>query len=386
MIASKDLKLRLRDRSVFIIGILAPLALALVFNFIFGDAFEGGNSLVQPAYGLVDLDEGPVSSQFQQVLEGAAAQGFGTYEPVAGIAAGRARVEEDLDAVFVLDEGFSQAVTSGRPASITVIGNVDSPTLARVATSIAQRFAFDLETAQLTFEAARTVGTAVDPGELAGRAAGASSPATVVPVETASRRLDTATYFMAGMAVFFLFFTVQFGVTSLLDERRDGTLGRLLAAPISRNSILLGKALASLAVGIVSMVVLMLAAALLMDAEWGHPLGVGLLVVSGVLAAIGIMGLVATVSRTPEGAGNLGSVIAVVLGFLGGTFIPIGSEGGVLGTLSKLTPHHWFLHGLAELTADAEWTAAAAPALAILAFALVTGTVAAFGLRRGLSV
>ena len=36
------------------------------------------------------------------------------------------------------------------------------------------------------------------------------------------------------MAVFFLFFTVQFGVTSLLEERNDGTLARLLAAPISR--------------------------------------------------------------------------------------------------------------------------------------------------------
>ena len=53
------------------------------------------------------------------------------------------------------------------------------------------------------------------------------------------------------MAVFFLFFTVQFGVASILDERRDGTLARMLAAPIRRSSVLGGKLLTSLVLGIV---------------------------------------------------------------------------------------------------------------------------------------
>ena len=46
--------------------------------------------------------------------------------------------------------------------------------------------------------------------------------------------LDAATFYAAGMAVFFLFFTVQFGVSSILDERRDGTLARMLVAPVRR--------------------------------------------------------------------------------------------------------------------------------------------------------
>lgn len=384
LIAGKDLKLRLRDRSVFIIGIVAPLALALVFNFVFGHALDTDTG-VQPSYGLVDLDGGPIAERFAETLEGMSEQGFGTVEHLPTEAAARRSVDDGLDAVFVLPKDFSAGVSSGRSASIGVIGDVDSPTLANVAASIARGFASRLETGQLTFLAAQQAGTASSPGELADEA-GAAQPLRVVAVEAASRQLDTSTYFMAGMAVFFLFFTVQFGVTSLLDERRDGTLARLLGAPIGRVSILLGKGLASLLVGVASMAVLILAASVLMGAQWGHPLGVGLLVVAGVLSAVGIMGVVATFSRTPETAGNLGAIVAVVLGFLGGTFIPVGSGGGVLATLSRLTPHHWFLHGLAELSGGSAWTVAVGPAMAILAFAVVTGSIAAVGLGRSLSV
>jgi ABC-2 type transport system permease protein len=94
------------------------------------------------------------------------------------------------------------------------------------------------------------------------------------------------------------------------------------------------------------------------------------------------MGLVAAVAKTPEGAGNLGSIIAVVLGMLGGTFFPIGSTGGFLANLTLLTPHAWFLRGLTELTADSPWTAALPAAGAIMVFALVTGGLAWIMLRK----
>ncbi|MDH5294621.1 MAG: ABC transporter permease, partial [Acidimicrobiia bacterium] len=57
-IAQKDLKQRLRDRSAYVIGIVAPLGLALVFGFVLnplsGFEFEG-------RYAVADLDQGEVS-------------------------------------------------------------------------------------------------------------------------------------------------------------------------------------------------------------------------------------------------------------------------------------------------------------------------------------
>jgi ABC-2 type transport system permease protein len=99
------------------------------------------------------------------------------------------------------------------------------------------------------------------------------------------------------MAVFFLFFTVQFGVASLLDERKDGTLSRLVAAPIGRGAILGGKLLTSFVIGALSMTTLIVATSVLLGADWGAPVGVALLVVSGVLAPVGIMSIVATLAK-----------------------------------------------------------------------------------------
>jgi ABC-2 type transport system permease protein len=116
----------------------------------------------------------------------------------------------------------------------------------------------------------------------------------------------------------------------------------------------------------------MSAAALLLGARWGHPLGVGLLVVAGVLAATGVMALVATVARTAEQAGNLQSVVAVLFGVLGGVFVPVQQLGGAFAALSLLTPHRWFLQGLADLHGEHAPAVAPGPTLALLAFAAVT--------------
>ena len=88
-----------------------------------------------------------------------------------------------------------------------------------------------------------------------GEEAAAQGPSyQITTVDTEVRQLDATTYFSAGMAVFFLFFTVQFGVIGLLEEQRDGTMARLLAAPIRRTSVITAKALLSSWLGIISLV------------------------------------------------------------------------------------------------------------------------------------
>ena len=72
--------------------------------------------------------------------------------------------------------------------------------------------------------------------------------------------------------------------------------------------------LTSLILGVVSMGVLVVATTCLFGASWGNPLGVAVLVLAAVLAAMGIMALIATVAKTPEQAGNWQSVVAVILG------------------------------------------------------------------------
>ena len=158
------------------------------------------------------------------------------------------------------------------------------------------------------------------------------------------------------------------------------------AAPIGRMSIVAGKAIAAFVIGLASMVVLAVATSFMVGAEWGDPVGVGILMVCGVLAALGIMGVIATLAKSPEQAANWQSIVAVVLGLLGGTFFPLSQGPGLLSNLSLLTPHAWFLRGLGDIAGGGGLGDIVGPVLALLTFAAVTMGLAATRAGRMVSV
>lgn len=381
LIAAKDARERLRDRSLLLFALFLPLALAYVFSLILGGS-GGGPELFR--YGVLDSDRGEIAATFtDEVLPAVADSGVIAVRPVGSLDEARGLVDgSDLAAVFVVPAGFSAAVQSGRPAQIEIIGDVDSALGVQVARAIAESFTAELNAVRLSVAAATAGGAPVDAEALVARAMAAASPVTLNDAATDDRELDVKTYLSASMAVFFLFFTVQFGVLSLLDERRTGTMARLLAAPISRGSILAAKLLVTFGIGVLSMGALAVATSLLLGARWGNPVGVAILIVAGVAAATGVMALVASLARTVDQASNWQAIIAVVLGVFGGVFFPISQVGGMLATLSYVTPHRWFLQGLADLTGGGGLGVVVVPALAMFAFAVVAGAVAAIRIGK----
>ena len=332
LICRKDLRSRLRDRSAVLIGIVVPLGLAFIFNAIFS-GISGGSNVI--SLGVVDADHGVASQQFTgQVLEAVGRSGLITIHTEPTVPRARALAARGtLAAVIVIPAGFSARVQAGQPASMQVIGNADAPVSTQVARSIAESYVADLNRVRLSVAtvAAADPGASLPPARiraLAAAAAAATAPVAVRDVSAQTRELDQKSFFAAGMAVFFLFFTVQFGVTSLLEERNEGTLARLLAAPVSRASILGGKLLTSFLLGIISMTVLVVATTVLFGAAWGNPFGVAVLIVTAIMAATGIMALIATLARNAEQAANWQSVTAVILGLIGGTFFPVSQAPG----------------------------------------------------------
>jgi ABC-2 type transport system permease protein len=374
-IAVKDLRLRIRDRSALIIGIMAPLVLAFIFNLVFGGAFDTGLSL---SYGVADLDQSELSIAFTDVLEEIEADGVFTLEIYTSVSDADSAIDDgEIDAYYFVEQGFGSSIVTGGTPTIEVVGDIDEPTSTEIAASIAQQYSTGVEATQLALATTAALGGTPSRSPVA-----AAFSYELTDVSAATRQLDPTTYFAAGMAVFFLFFTVQYGVLGLLEEEREGTMARLLAAPIQRSSVVSGKALLAFLLGLISTVILIISTHFLMGATWGAPLGVALLTVAGVLSAVGIMGLVASAAKTPEGAGNLGAIIAVVLGMLGGVFFPIGQGDDLLSKITFLTPHAWFMRGLGDLANDAPWTAALPSVAAIVVFALATGGLAWILLMR----
>lgn len=390
LLLAKDLRLRLRDRSAYVIAILAPFGLAFILNTVIGDAGEFSVDL-----GIVDEDGGELPEMLRLGLE---ESDFLEMEVMTGLSREEAEEKidsDELDAALVFPPGFSEAATSAGPggdgsegndeggdpgdstsreAQLTVLGNVDAPIGTTVVSAIADEFAYRVNGTQLSVATALASDPALaaDLEQLVDDAAQQAAPVAVGQVQADDRQLDGTTHLMAGMSVMFLFFTVLFGIMGLFEERDQGTMSRLLAAPIKRSSIVVAKALTSVVLGLAAMAVLVVSSTLLMGADWGNLLAVGVLSVAAVLAAVSFTGVVAGLARKTEQASTLQGAIGMVLALVGGSFFPVNQGDTVMTKLAAFTPHFWFLRGLGDSQVGGVGEVLG-PLAALLGFAAVFG-------------
>jgi ABC-2 type transport system permease protein len=375
-IALKDLRQRLRDRSVLVIGFIAPVAVAALISVAFGSAASFHADMA-----VVDLDGGPVAAGFTTFVKGPDLANVLTVKPVTSEADARAKVAKgDLSAAFVIPRGFSEAVTSGKSRPITVLASVDASIAEQVARSLAESFTAQIEAVQLQ-SAVRAGAPAASVGRLAADASSVRLPEQTVTQPAGTRALNGVSYYAPAMGIFFMFFAIGFGARGYFLERTGGTLERLSAAPIGPGTILAGKSLATFVYGVASLGTVAVVTSLVFDARWGPPLVVLALIVALSLTMVGLTALVITVARTERQADGFASMLTFGLVLLGGNFVFIGGAPPLVRTLALLTPNGWALRAFTDLAGGAAWTAAMVPVMAILAFALSTGAIA-FALRR----
>jgi ABC-2 type transport system permease protein len=384
LVAGKDLRQRLRDRSALVIAFVAPFVLASIIGLAFG-----GDDAFKATYAVADADTGPAATGFTDGV--LASPGLRDLVTVRQVDAGEARAlvdRGDADAAFLLPAGFSASVQRGGAATITVLESGENPIAGQVARSLAEAYAAELAATQLAVRTALdTAGqpppAAADARRLGERAAAGRLPVRLAEGQVGGRTIEAANYFGPSMAIFFLFFTVSFGARSILAERRQGTMRRLLASTASPSGVLAGKALAAFVLGTASVLVMWLATTLVFGADWGDPVAVVALTVSSVLSAIGVTALVITLARTDEQAEGYSSLVVFTLALLGGNFVYLAQLPELLQRVSLLTPNGWALRGFVDLVADGGGLATvAAPVAVTLGVGLVTGGLALYRARR----
>jgi ABC-2 type transport system permease protein len=383
LVAGKDLRQRLRDRSALVIAFVAPFLLASIIGLAFGGDFS-----FRATYAVADADRGPVAAGFTDGVLGG--PGLADLVTVRRVDPGEARAlvdRGDADAAFLLPAGFSASVRRGGAATITVLQSGENPIAGQVARSLAEAYAAELTATQLAVRTALDASgqppTRAEATRLGERAAAGRLPVQLAEGRVGDRTIQPANYFGPSMAIFFLFFTVSFGARSVLSERRQGTLRRLLATAAPPGAVLAGKALASFALGTSSVLVMWLATTLVFGADWGDPLAVVALTVSSVLSAIGITALVVTLAKTDEQADGFSSLVVFGLALLGGNFVYLAQLPEVLQRVSLLTPNGWALRGYVDLVADGGGLGTVAVPVAVtLAVGLVTGGLALRRARR----
>lgn len=376
------------DRNLLLIMIATPLALATIIGFAFGGFLgDGGNDVPvgDIRFALVNLDEGTETfggQNYGQVFVDLLVEGAAEDQPEALLqltdvvamddadAARRAVEQGELVAAVIIPPDFSANLTFSpvdqtvTPSTIEIYASAGAPISGNIVRTIISNIGNQIATGnvaiavtvgalveraqenpltalQLLFGFQPDFAPAFDPG---------SSPIRVESqtVRGEAVRFNPLAYFGATNAILFMLFTARGSAGSLLLERANGTLSRLLATPTPRIVVLLGKLVGTVVTCIVQLLLLYLFLTLvgsLMTGEfqfiWGRDFGAVLLVmVAASLAAAGLGTLLSSLVRTEQASDFLGSVIILAMALVSGAFFTIDNI-PVLRTLSRFTLNHW---------------------------------------------
>lgn len=203
-----------------------------------------------------------------------------------------------------------------------------------------------------------------------------------VSVEGEVNEFDPLQYFAPSLAILFMTFAMAAGARGILEEQNNWTLQRIMTTPTPRWAYLLGKLLGTYVTGILQMLILIVVTPIVAVAlgrsagVWGsNYLGIALITLATVAAGTGIGMLLAAMSKTARQADIYGTGVLLIIGILGGTFVPVDTV-PFLDALSNISLNKWGLDGYIALSADEASVLDILPNVGVL----ITMTVVFFGI------
>ena len=399
LIGIKDLKLRFRDRAALIFMLLTPFLLTLGMGLVTG-RFSGGDSsgISDIPIAIVNLDNDSLGDALVDVFNSEDLADL--VEPTLSEdpAAARLLVDEDeVAAAIIIPAGFTQSVIpqneSALPKEETKIefyANPSRPTGAGIIKGIVDGFMARLDemrlggmtsvsqlinSGRISPQDANQVGQEMS-ARLQQNNAGNLNEATAIRLNTSTSEgeeveFDVLSYFAPGMALMFLMYTVSYGGSSILAEKSQGTLPRLLVSPTNSMQVLGGKVFGIFLTGAAQMLILIGASSLFFQLKWGDTFGIVLLVLAAVFGATGWGMLITALARTPAQVGSIGSAVMLIFAMLGGSFTQIENMPAIVQTLGKITPNAWAMDGFTTLALGGPLTSLSRPILALLTMGIL---------------
>jgi ABC-2 type transport system permease protein len=404
LIGWKDLRLVFRDRASLILMLAAPFLLTLGLGLVSGRFSGTSNSVISsiPVI-IVNQDGGQLGDALVEVFQSADLDELvdPTLQTDAGAARGAVNANESAAAV-IIPAGFTDSVFAIEEApvvKIEVYTNPERPTSSSVIRAIVEGFLNQVELGRVngivtitqliqngyiqTADAARLG------NEIGQRSAQDGSQEALITLqgradESVDPPFDVLAYMAPGMALMFLMYTVANGGRSILAEQTEGTLPRLLVAPVTMAQALAGKAVGIFFSGVAQMLILIGGTALLFRINWGSWPAVIVLVLTAVFGALGWGLLLTVVAKTPSQVANIGSAMMLAFGILGGSFYDISAMPQWLRWISFITPNAWALQGFTDLAEGDGFAGIAVPVAGLLAMGVILFALTVFlFLRRG---
>ena len=361
VLVAKDIQLLIRDRWALLFLLLAPIVVISVAGFslstFYGSRGGSGMVFVLP---VADLDGGEVAEQLVASLEQAAGL---RVERVGEPEARRLVVEAgEAGAALIIPEGFTTEFRRGREVRLVLLtdpvrqlellrikSEVGRVQAALVASQVASRVAVVevlTHAGDVDFET-----VSEDAGVLASRLIDKSVGLDEQSLTSSRTSFNTFDQNVPGFGVTFLMLGMLLGVgLGLVDERDWGILYRLTASPVSAGTIVTGKVISRLLIGVVQMVILFAFGRAVFGISLGPSLLALGLVIGGVSFASAAFGLlVASLAPTRDSVVQLGTIAIMGMAAIGGCWWPMSIEPVWLQRVAHLFPTAWAMEAFNDL-------------------------------------
>jgi ABC-2 type transport system permease protein len=338
-VARKEARQILRDRRTFVLLLVMPI----VLTFLFGKAMETGELRQIPSV-ILNEDGSPESN--------AIVTAFSTYDEVQIHGeVGTLQAAQDLlaqgkiKAAIIIPQGFMKQIEAGEEAQLQLLldgtDNNSAPIVEGVAQRVIQRY-----------NAERAVKGLWARGVRPDRGRRLIQPVFVQTEIRYNPGLRYLSYVMPGVIGLTLqLLTVMLMAVSITREREKGTLDQLMASPITRSELILGKLLPFLGISLLNVVTILFVA----DHWFNVPIRerLPLLIafcVLFVLTSLATGLLISAVSRSQFQAIQIAVFYILPVFMLSGAYAPIEAIPDTIRPISYLFPLMYFCRAVRAVT------------------------------------
>jgi len=390
-IALKDLRIFATDRGALIFFILFPFFFITLFVFMNIGASEDIKLQLHIAS---QEAEGGLSYQVIDALEQASEWEIVVMDYDEAY---RAVEDKEISGFLAFPADFTERLMQGEGTALEVVTDAeatsDRAALLGLGQTISSRIGAQFVVADLAIMFLSDEGlldpndpTAIGPLITQIIAEGSDQPG-YIEYDTVSvgefEEENASDWVIPGYLVMFVFFGAAIGAETIVRERQNNTLERLLASSVKREAILGGIFTGTAAKGLIQIILFWGVGLLAFKMTIGNsPAAVIILSILMVIVSAAFSLMLATLVKTQRSASSIAVLASLLLAPIGGCWWPLFLHPGWLQTLAKATPHGWAMSGFNKLMLfGANFGDVVPEMLALVGFTVLFGVIAIWRFR-----
>jgi ABC-2 type transport system permease protein len=360
----KDLKLFFADKKSMLITFAVPISLITLFAFAFGGVGQEKGKARPTTIVIADEDQTDASKKVIAQLDS-------LKELVVSLsttqAAEKLVKKGDEAAILIFHKGFADSLNAGNDPPVEFeydaskeaeIGILQGALTGKLMAIIGEKSmaknairTFDMQYPDMDAATKEAIHAQIlnnfSPDESGKPAQSFIKTTALMAEEENSPGLVQA---VSGTAIMMLLFSVVAVGASMLDEKQEGTLKKLLYSPLPPNHILFGKMIYANLIAMLQLSVMFLFARLAFGLDiLPHLLSILLMIIATAYACSSFGVLLASFAKSRQQVQGISTLIVLVMSCIGGSMIPTFAMPAFMQKISVFSVNYWGIQGFYDI-------------------------------------